>query len=96
MVSAVIITGRSRCSLPRTSASSRDMPCLRSVLTCAIRTMALFTTIPASRTSPSIAVFPSDWPVSLRVTPTPMKENGIENMITAGWRKLSKSATMIR
>ena len=36
------------------------------------------------------------WLASFSTTPTPMKANGIENMIVSGWTKLSNSAAMIR
>ena len=96
VVNAVIKIGRKRERPPSTMASSFAMPLARNWLIKSMSTMALFTTIPASKIKPMKTTTLMVEPVIQRANTAPINANGIVNKITNGCRNDSNWDAMTR
>jgi hypothetical protein len=97
VVSVEITMGRRRSRAPSRSASSSSMPwSRRSWFTVSSSTMALFTTIPASMTTPIRATTEMGVRVIQRLSPAPTMASGTDAMMTMGCRNDSNWLAMTR
>ena len=96
MVAVVIRMGRRRLPAASRMAACLSSPSLRRWLMASMRTMALFTTMPASITMPIMATMLMLVPVRNRATMTPMAPSGNVKMMTNGCRNDSNCEAITR
>ena len=96
VVRAVISMGRKRTRPPIISASNTDLPPCRNCSTNAMSTMALVTTIPISSRMPIIAARLRERSVIASAASAPMRANGRLVIMTRGFRREPRLATITR
>jgi len=95
VVRAAIATGRSRLTPASRMAVRASLLFFCSSIS-SISTMAFLIIMPDRLMAPSMAMKPKGWLVSSRPRVMPIRASGTVAQITAGWRRLLKSAITIR